>query len=663
MASRSFLILTAATLQAAVLAVLAAALLADEPLLPLTPEFGLLAAFVLLGELLPIHVERRHSYDRITVSTAFAFAILLMYGVGAAMLVYGITSIVADALQRVGGAKVIFNAAQYGLSMAAAAAAMSLAGTELPLTAVEDSLPGVFAGALTFFVFNQAIAGTGAALLIGAPLPRYLFDDLPFQAWTAGFLLALAPLVVTAAETSSLLVPVAFIPMMAIYFGGREAVANAYRATHDMLTDLPNRTLMEQRLEEELTLARRDGGERSLMIVDLDNFKAVNDTLGHGYGDRLLQEVAPRLAGALHKEDLIARLGGDEFAVLLRGGAGTSTALAERIVAELERPFALDSVSIDVSASIGIACFPAHGTRGPELVQHADVALYAAKGSPERWRVYDRDQDEHTPDRLALASQLRQGIERGELVVHYQPKFSLRPGPAVGIEALVRWNHPHLGMISPDGFIPLAEQTGVIKPLTAHVMDRAIAQCSEWSDGGLDLRVSVNVSPTGLLDRELPARVAALLERHSLPAHALQLEVTESGALTDVRVARTVLDELRATGVSIAIDDFGTGFSSLAQLQKLPVDEIKIDKSFVMDMERDSFDAAIVRSTIDLGRNLGLAVTAEGVESESVRAQLEELGCDFAQGFHLGRPLPAEDCVTHIRSLMGRPHPPLEAVA
>ena len=331
------------------------------------------------------------------------------------------------------------------------------------------------------------------------------------------------------------------------------------------------------------------------------------------------------------------------------------TALAHRVVGELERPFVLDSVTVDIAASLGIACFPEHGSRPAELFQHADVALYTAKASLDRWRIYDAGEDTHTVDRLALAAQLRNGIERDELVLHYQPKFTLETGAVAGVEVLVRWRHPHLGLIGPDGFIPLAEQTGVIKPLTLKMMDRALAQCRAWRDEGIELRCSVNVSPASLLDRELPAAIAGMLGSHGLAPAALQLEVTESRSIAETRDARNVLDRLRGMGISIAIDDFGTGFSSLAQLQRLPVDEIKIDRSFVMDMERDMQDAAIVRSTIDLGRNLGLRVTAEGVESESVRLRLLDLGCDYAQGFHLSRPLPAEECAALVRATRSEP--------
>jgi EAL domain-containing protein (putative c-di-GMP-specific phosphodiesterase class I) len=285
-----------------------------------------------------------------------------------------------------------------------------------------------------------------------------------------------------------------------------------------------------------------------------------------------------------------------------------------------------------------------------ELLRHADVALYCAKDSDAAFRTYAEEYDEYSIDRLALAAQLRRGIERGELTVHYQPKEPLGGGPTLAVEALVRWNHPQLGCIGPDGFIPLAEQTGVIKPLTRWVFESALSQCAQWRRDGLPVSVSVNVSTRSLLDHDLVSTVATLLARFDLPPTALQLEITESRIVADLRRARNALDQVRALGVKIAIDDFGTGFSSLSQLQQLPIDEIKIDRSFVIRMQSNHSDAVLVRSIIELARNLGLTVTAEGVETESIRCSLRELGCDFAQGYHVGRPVGAEECRRHLLS-------------
>jgi diguanylate cyclase (GGDEF)-like protein len=387
------------------------------------------------------------------------------------------------------------------------------------------------------------------------------------------------------------------------------------------------------------------------MLLDLDDFKAINDALGHPFGDHVLKEVALRLRDALDDRAMLARLGGDEFAVVVQGGVAHAEAAARRLLAALDRTMEIDSLLIHSAVSIGIAVFPQHGRSVRDLLRLADVALYSAKDSDAGFRTYAAHCETSSIDRLTLAAQLRQGIERGELAVHYQPKAPLRGGATLAVEALVRWNHPRLGWIGPDGFIPLAEHTGAIKPLTEWVLASALCQCQVWRREALNVTVSVNVSTRSLLDNDLPPLVRTLLGRFKLPPAALQLEITESRIVADLRRARDALEEIKDMGVTIAIDDFGTGFSSLSQLQQLPIDEIKIDRSFVMRMEANRNDAVLVRSIIELARNLGLGVTAEGVESESVRGTLCQLGCDFAQGFYIGRPVSAKEC----RSFLGNP--------
>ncbi|HEY2161364.1 MAG TPA: EAL domain-containing protein, partial [Solirubrobacteraceae bacterium] len=395
----------------------------------------------------------------------------------------------------------------------------------------------------------------------------------------------------------------------------------------------------------------RDGSIVGVMIVDLDDFKAVNDTLGHEFGDIVLQQLAPRLQAAVGPAVILARLGGDEFAVVLPAHSEDEVlACAQRILVELDRSLQIDSLALDVAGSIGIARCPRDGRTVPELLRHADIALYCAKDSDHQVAIYADEQDEYSLDRLALAAQLRRGLERGEVIVHYQLKAPLNGDPICGVEALARWNHPQLGQLNPEGFIPLAEQTGLIKLVTDRVLEAALQQCDAWRRQGIEVRVSVNISTRCLLDHDLPATIRSLLTRHNIPSRLLQLEITESRIVGDVGRARAVLEDLRATGVTIAIDDFGTGFSSLSQLQQLPVDEIKIDRSFVQNMETDQSDAVLVRSIIELGRNLGLRVTAEGVETESVKRRLSDLGCDFAQGFHIGRPVAAAECRRQIEA-------------
>ena len=402
---------------------------------------------------------------------------------------------------------------------------------------------------------------------------------------------------------------------------------------YDELTGLPNRTLFRRQVD-----ASNKGV--AVLLLDVDHFKEVNDALGHELGDELLRAIGQRLA-ALCTDETVARLGGDEFAVLLpRGSAET---FAARIHETLEQPFELGGFSLEVAASVGIAVFGEHGEDADALLQHADVAMYVAKGAHAGTAVYSAEQDTNDAERLAIAGELRRAIEQEELVVHYQPKADLQTGRIVGVEALVRWIHPERGFIPPDRFIGIAERTGLIKPLSRYVLRVAIDQCAAWAADGLDLHVAVNLTIPDLLDLELPDRIAAMLADAGVPADRLELEVTESTILADPFRVRHVIDRLNELGIGLAIDDFGTGYSSLAYLKQLPVQTIKIDRSFVMDMLESESDAAIVRSTIDLARNLGLRVVAEGVETEAMWDALREQGCTLAQGYLISKPVSADD--------------------
>jgi diguanylate cyclase (GGDEF)-like protein/PAS domain S-box-containing protein len=420
---------------------------------------------------------------------------------------------------------------------------------------------------------------------------------------------------------------------------------NEYQALHDGLTGLANRTLFRDRIELAIRAARRDGKNLAVAVMDLDRFKEVNDSLGHAAGDALLVELGGRLKGALRDSDTVARLGGDEFGLLLPGIDGSSDVLVaiDRVRTEIARPVAVEGLPLVVEGSIGIAVFPDDGDDVDTLVQHADVAMYHAKDKNSGWAFYDAACARHDPGRLTLVGELRRAIERHELVLHYQPKALLADGQVRSVEALVRWQHPERGLVPPDDFIPLVQQTGLIQPLTRYVIDAALRQVRAWSEQGWDLSVAVNLSTRNLLDNELPAQIATLLARHSVDSSRLELEITESTMLEDPARTKTILERLSAMGIRLSIDDFGTGYSSLSYLKRLPVDEIKIDRSFVMNMVDDEDDATIVRSTIDLGRNLGLEVVAEGVESGPIWDRLSALGCTVAQGYFLSRPLPADE--------------------
>ncbi len=419
-----------------------------------------------------------------------------------------------------------------------------------------------------------------------------------------------------------------------------------HQALHDSLTGLPNRTLLHDRLRQALLAARRDGRGVALLVMDLDRFKEVNDTFGHHCGDLLLRQVGTRIQETVRSPDTVARLGGDEFAILLSGtDAAGAVHTALRLLRALERPFLLEGQSFDVGASIGIALSPEHGDDGGTLLRRADVAMYLAKRNNSGYAMYALDQDDHSPDRLALVGDLRRAIERGELVLHYQPKVDCRTQKIVWVEALVRWQHPQRGELRPDEFIPLAEQTGLIRPLSLWVLDAALRQCRAWRDAGLQLPVAVNLSMRNLHDWELPNQIARLLQARGVPPSLLKVEITESSLMADPVRAMHILARLKAMDVQVAIDDFGTGYSSLAYLKDLPVSEIKIDKSFVRQMVTDRNDAAIVRSTIGLSHELGLKVVAEGVEDQATWDLLASLGCDLVQGFYVSRPLAAADFI------------------
>jgi diguanylate cyclase (GGDEF)-like protein len=383
-----------------------------------------------------------------------------------------------------------------------------------------------------------------------------------------------------------------------------------------------------------------------LLLIDLDKFKEVNDTLGHACGDQLLAQVGPRLlAGALRENDVVARLSGDEFAVLLPelADVAAAVAVAERVLTALHAPFPVGDTTADVAASIGIAVAPEHGNSPTDLLRHADTAMYEAKEAAAGVAVYEPDRAQRAPTRFGLLGELRRALDRHELVVYYQPKVDVHTGALHGVEALVRWQHPERGLLQPMEFVPVAETTGLIHRLTSHVLDTALAQARAWLDAGIKVPVAVNLSTRCLHDSALPGRVMAALDRHGVPAHQLSLEITESAIMRDPAGALLVLRELAAGGVRLSLDDFGTGYSSMTYLRQLPVDELKVDKSFVSDLAAEQADAVLVRSAVDLGHNLGLSVVAEGVEDASTLSALQDLGCDVAQGYYVARPMPASE--------------------
>jgi diguanylate cyclase (GGDEF)-like protein len=422
----------------------------------------------------------------------------------------------------------------------------------------------------------------------------------------------------------------------------RQAEENRRQALHDALTGMPNRRSLYERLDVLLATGR----PLALLVADLDGFKELNDTLGHHAGDRVLSQLGPRLQAAAPEAELIARIGGDEFAVLTYDE--DPGAVADRFRAALDDPFVVDGITLKVAASLGIARFPDHGYDAHALIQRADVAMYQAKAQQSGWLEYEAARDEHSRHRLALAGELRRAISDRELVVHYQPKADLARGEVISVEALVRWQHPELGLLPPVEFVPMAEQTGQIRPLTLFVLDVAAAQAREWQDVGLHLRVAVNLAMANLIDSQLPEDVAALLAKHKLPPSKLILEITENVVMADPTRTLGILERLRSLGVGLSLDDFGTGHSSLAYLRQLQVDELKIDRSFVTDMIRDGQNAAIVQSTIDLAHAVGVRIVAEGVEDADTLFELKAMGADEVQGFYLSPAVPPAEIVAML---------------
>jgi diguanylate cyclase (GGDEF)-like protein/PAS domain S-box-containing protein len=442
----------------------------------------------------------------------------------------------------------------------------------------------------------------------------------------------------------------------------RQAEINEFQALHDPLTGLPNRILFSERIGHAILQAERQKKKLAVALIDLDRFKEINDSLGHSAGDHLLISVGKQMGGALRASDTVARLGGDEFGLVLPEltDADSLLPVLERLQESLEEPIQVQSLPIGIEASMGIAIYPDHGGDAQTLIQRADIAMYEAKRDGLSHVFYDGSTHDHDVTSLTLVAELRRAISERELVLYYQPKAALESGAVTSVEALVRWLHPERGVVMPDSFIPLAQETSLIGPLTLYVIEEALRQVRSWREQGIELSVAVNLSTRNLLDRSFPKQVEDLLSRWDVKPEDLELEVTESSMLANPTRAKAVLGELSELGIRLSIDDFGTGYSSLAYLRELPVDEIKIDRSFVMGMGAEAGDAVIVRSTVDLGRNLGLEVVAEGVETIEHWEQLRELGCNTAQGYFLSRPVPAEELCAWLQARSG---PPLRAQA
>jgi diguanylate cyclase (GGDEF)-like protein len=618
-----------------------------------TIEFLALAGSVMIGELFPIEAPRRSGDGEITVSVMFSFALLLGVGLIPALAAQLIASIVQDGIARKPWWQIGFNIGQYTLSLAAAAGVLALLGGYPAFRAGHfeaADLLVVIGGAAGYFVANLLLVTRATTLYMGTPFSHALRSDLMFGLSVSAVLLCLAPVVVTVLQFSPILYPLLLVPLVGVYFSGRQTVRTVtaeHLARHDSLTELPNRRWFLESVGVALKNPNLEAG--GLLLVDLNGFKEVNDTLGHHHGDLVLQEVGPRLRAAFRSEDLVARLGGDEFAVFMPGAdRDAAQAAVQRLQDALHKPVDVDGIDIELDASIGLAWYPDHGGDVDTLLQRADVAMYRAKASHHPLVTYRAEDDYHSPERLVIAADLRRALAADQLVLHYQPQVELGHGRPVAAEGLVRWHHPQRGLLGPPEFIEVAERTGLIKDLTYRVLDLGLNDLRLWNEDGRQLSLSLNVSVRSLLDRRFPEEVERLLSRHGVDGAALTLELTESSLMVDPEVAKKTMRHLAELGVSVAIDDFGTGYSSLAYLTDLPIGELKIDKSFVRAMGSDARNAIVVRSTIELAHNLGLRTVAEGIEDSFTFDRLRALGCELAQGFHMSEPLPAASLVTWL---------------
>jgi diguanylate cyclase (GGDEF)-like protein len=617
---------------------------------PSTPLIVLTAA-VLLAELAPVHLGPRDG--EVAASTTFTYALLLSHGAAAAAIAAAVAIIVAGLVQRRPHERIAQAAAQSTISLGLAGLVLTqLAVVGNPVHFTMGDLPGIALSAATLLGVGAGLSAATMVMQGGRMADRSLWADLAFHTATEGILLGQAPFALLALDYGSVVAPLLVLPLLAVQRAGRHASVSERLALHDTLTGLANRALFRDRTTQALLAARRDGTPIAVMLIDLDRFKEINDTLGHHIGDDVLRTMSERFTDVLREGDTVARLGGDEFAILLPTPKRPEDSL--RVATKLREvacmPISLaDDVHVSVDASIGIAWYPTHGDDVETLMQRADVAMYQAKRGGSGAAFYQRDRDDSSVAKLTLGTLLRTAVDEGAIDVHFQPRVDPISGTVMGAEALARWTHPERGAIPPSTFIPVAEQTGMIIPLTFHVLHEAMRHAGAWYAADLELDISVNVSARALLERTLPARIEGLLRFHQLPAHRLILEVTESAVLAESESVVPVLERLVALGVTISVDDFGTGFSSLEYLKSLPVGELKIDRSFVLGLATDERDAAIVGCAIDLGHRLGLRVVAEGVETVEVRTALTRMGCDQVQGFLFSPAVPAADFEAEAR--------------
>ena len=656
--------MTAVTIVGAVVFALAVTQLMHLHVLAQQLLFWVLVGMVVLGDFWPIVTPGRTSLEAPLASVTFSFAMLIVWGLPVAVLVRATSTMVTFLAKRKAPHRAAFNAAANTLSLTAGAAvlgALHLSGEPTRPGVLHDAseLGWVLLAAVACFAVFHILINVAVALHSREPVLRTLIRTLPYEAVVSLVLFATAPLVAVAIDTGSALIVLLFaFPLAAIYVNAAISVQREHQAHHDELTGLPNRKMLMLRLDSMLAQASSAGSSAGFLLLDLDRgLKEVNDTLGHAVGDRLLRLVAHRLTHSIRPGDLVARLGGDEFAVLLPSVKEPSAAreVAARLRAAVAEPIRLEGMSFVIEVSIGIAMFPEDATAVELLIQRADVAMYLAKQRRSGVERYLPDLDRNSPARLALFGDLRRGLDRGELELYYQPKINLADQRAAGVEALVRWLHPARGMLMPDDFIPIVQQSYLMREVTAFVIETALAQAAAWQQSGLDVQMSINVSGRDLLDSGLADLVGQGLNRHRLLPGALLLEIDERVLTSEPAHSVATAEALAGLGVGLSLDDFGTGYSNLVRLKRLPVSEVKVDSSFVSRLLESPDDEVVVKSILDLAAALGIRSVAEGVESAEVAAALLGMGCVAAQGWYFAKPMDAASATAWLteRQLLG----------
>jgi diguanylate cyclase (GGDEF)-like protein len=609
---------------------------------------GLFAGCCLVTELRPLRWLRLEEGGQVTASWTFMMALILIGTPAAAVGAASSIVLLSDLASRKSPAKVIFNTAQIIVCMTLGSAAFTVGGQGQALLArggpsVLWFVDFIMACAI-IFCLNNALTGSVIALDQGLPVMPMLRSIGVANLETDGVLLSLSPVFVVVAERSVLLIPLLLVTTWTVYRTAEVALVRRHEATHDMLTQLPNRRFFDEHLQNAVTSAQRKGNLVGVVLIDLDGFKGINDRLGHDIGDQVLRNIAARMNDVRRSSDLLARIGGDEFAMVIThlDSVNSAVQIAQRLRATFAMPSDVRGFPVSLSASFGIAVMPDHADSAGTLLMRADEAMYAAKRGDELVGVPEQRTGERAIGRISLLADVASALVAHEFFLEYQPQISLLTGQVIGVEALVRWRHPVAGVLYPSEFIGLAEQTELIGDITEQVLRLAFKQCATWRRHGHNLRMAVNISARNLQDLHFPQRVQGLLVESGVQPSDVDLEITENTVGVDSSTLHWILSKLRATGVSISIDDFGTGYSSMAQLRELPVDRIKIDRSFVTNMAHQSRDALIVGAIIQLGLALGIQTIAEGVEDPEVAKMLLTLGCTSAQGWLYGKPAPAD---------------------